>query len=238
MASAHVTVDGVSQALLEDGGGDVTAGALEDSAQRVEGAAQAAREGIGCVDGDELAEDGVHASEEKLGLVEPAGPEPIEGVAPQLAGRLGHAVQPRRILHPELGRPWDLDTGDERDRDPGLYVFLGRIVEEAGVHQRRIGAEGVAGGRQRRLGLGQALVGGARVEQVYGADGAGRRPDGGAARGQAGLPSAVGGVQPRYDAVDVVVEGARLDRAQAAFDQAYRIARCSSARRSCTSRYT
>ena len=59
---------------MEDRGGDVPAGSFDDGAQPVEGAAEAARQGVGGVDRDELTKDGVHAGEQCLGPVEPLGP--------------------------------------------------------------------------------------------------------------------------------------------------------------------
>ena len=208
---------------MEHGRRHVASRALEHGAEGVDGAAQAAGDRIGEVDGDQDVVDVVHGGEEVLAPVELTGAEAVEQVAAQLAGRLGQAPQPRRRQHVELVGAGEGGADDERRGQAGLDVLLLGVVQEPGMGDRRERGEGDLGFAQRLLGVGGEGRGPVGIQLMDGADAAAGGPDDPPAGGQADLAGGVRLGQPRPRRVDegeeVVVAGVAQSSARRVQDR-------------------
>jgi len=138
-------LDSGLEAGLEQGGREVTPGALEDGAEGVGRSPQATADRVGVVHRDEQAVGLVHGRQERLGPGQVPFSQAVEQVAAQLAGRLGQAVEPGRGRNVELSGGRQGEVGHEGGGQAGLGVLLGRIVQRAAAGQGRERREGVLG---------------------------------------------------------------------------------------------
>ena len=124
---------------------EIAAGPLDDRAQRVGRAAQAAGDRIGVVDGDEQPVHVVHRGEQHLGPLELVGAQAVEDVAAQLARGFGQPVEVRGRLDAEVRRRRERVTAHEGERDARLGVLLLGVVQVPAVAHVEMRGDGLVG---------------------------------------------------------------------------------------------
>jgi len=172
-----VAFEGFLKGLLADAEGEVTTSTFDDGANDVGGAAEAAGERVGIIDGDEQAVDVVHRFEQALGFGGMAVTDDVETAAAHFGGGLAEAVEVGGVFDAEGVGVGQGFVGEEGEDDGGFGKFFEGVLCVSGVIQIGIGGEVGADGVNDSFGLSEEGAGFGAIVAVGGADGVGAEAD-------------------------------------------------------------
>lgn len=151
--------------MLDSSEGEIASRALNDCAQGIIGATQAAGDPVGEIEGAEIIVDVLHLMQHALGGVEISGAHEIEHRPAHFAGALGHPIEVAGGVHAQLGRGRQGLIQGNCEAASRFHHLLLRILEVPGVlhfgvarHRRASLAGDFTGLGQERLGFGELLA--------------------------------------------------------------------------------